>query len=206
MNRAPLRCRLSRPYPRVGGYTLIELMVVLTIAALLGSIAIPAMRTMLLNGRLTSGVNDLLASVSRARTEALKQQVPTAVCLTSNPTATTPTCDYAAARGWIVFVDSNGDWAHESGEPVLERHTLLDSSVTVKADGDAILAFSATGFATPSGAHQALRNVIFCDARGVVALAPSSTARALVVATTGRARAVSSVTDVTAALNGGSCP
>jgi len=34
----------------------------------------------------------------------------------------------------------------------------------------------------------------------------TTTARALVVATTGRARAVSSVTDVTAALGGGTCP
>jgi type IV fimbrial biogenesis protein FimT len=206
MNRARFRRHTPRTRCRVDGYTLIELMIALTVAAILGAIAIPALRTMLLNGRLTSGVNDLLASVTRARTEALKQQLPTAVCLTANPAAAIPSCSYAAARGWIVFVDTNGDWAYESGEPILERHALLDAAVTVKADGDAILAFSPTGFATPSGAHQALRTAVLCDARGVVALAPSSTARALVISTTGRARAVSSLADVTAALNGSGCP
>lgn len=196
----------SRASARTGGYTLVELMLALTVAVILGSIAVPPMRTMLLNGRLTGAANDLLASVNRARTEALKQQTATAVCLTADPTAATPACSYAAARGWIVFIDTSGDWAYQSGETILERHATIDSGVTVKADGDAILAFSPSGFATPSGAHQALRNVTFCDARGVVAAGGSSTARAVVIATTGRARAVSAVADVNAALNGGSCP
>jgi type IV fimbrial biogenesis protein FimT len=191
---------------RAAGYTLVEMMVALTVSVILSAIAIPTMRTMLFNGRLTSATNDLLASVNRARTESLKQQLSTVVCFTANPTATNPTCDYTAARGWIVFVDSNGDWAHQSNETVLERHGTIDSTVTVKADGEAVLAFSPTGFATPSAGHQALRNVVFCDARGVVTLAPSSTARALVIATTGRARAVASVSDVQAALGGASCP
>ncbi|MEI6459393.1 MAG: GspH/FimT family pseudopilin [Pseudomonadota bacterium] len=203
----PSRHRLPQhTASRAAGYTLVELMIAMTVAVILGSIAVPTMRTMLLNGRLTSATNDLLAGVNRARTEALKQQLPTVVCFTADPTATTPACDYTAARGWIVFVDSNGDWAYESGEQILERHPTLHTAVTVKADGDGIVAFSATGFATPSGAHQALRNVTFCDARGVVAQGTSSSARALIVATTGRARAVASVTDVTAALAGRSCP
>jgi type IV fimbrial biogenesis protein FimT len=197
---------MLRERSRARGYTLIEMMVVLTTAAVLAAIAIPGMRTMLQNGRLTGATNDLLASVTRARTESLKQQLPTAVCFTANPSAATPTCDYAAARGWIVFVDTNADWAYESGEPILERHATIDTSVTVKADGDAILAFAATGFATPSGTHQALRNVVFCDARGILPLGSSSTARGLVIATTGRARAIAAVADLTAALSGGSCP
>lgn len=201
------RCRSPLPTgTRAIGYTLIEMMVVLTVVAVLAAIAVPALSTTVKNTRLTGATNDLLASVTRARTEALKQQLPTAVCFTANPTAATPSCDYAAARGWIVFVDTNGDWAVEAGEPILERHATLDPSVTVKTDGDSILAFSPSGFATPSGAHQALRNAVFCDARGVVASGASSTARGLVVATTGRARAISAVADITAALAGGSCP
>ena len=182
------------------------MMVALSIAVILGSIAIPSMRTMLLNGRLTSAANDLLASVNRARTEALKQQTPTVLCFTADPAASSPTCDYAAARGWIVFVDTNGDWAYGSGETILERHAPLDSTLTVKTDGDAVLAFAPTGFAAPSAARQALRNAVFCDARGVVATPPTSTARALVVSTTGRARTVASRTEVLAALAGATCP
>ena len=206
MRRVSHHCVLNRVGPRSAGYTLVELMIVLSLAVILGSIAVPAMRTLLQNGRLTSAANDLLASIHRARTEALKQQVPTAVCFTANPAATSPVCDYGAARGWIVFADSNGDWAHQSNEAILERHAAIDSTVTVKADGDAVVAFSSTGFATPSAAHQALRNVVFCDARGVVAAGTGSTARALIVATTGRARTVSSLTDVQSALAGAACP
>jgi type IV fimbrial biogenesis protein FimT len=206
MRRLRHSTRFSRALSRSGGFTVVELMIVLTLAVVLGSLTIPSMRTMLRNGRLTSATNDLLASLNRARTEALKQQAPTAVCFTSDPSATSPVCDYGAARGWIVFVDSNGDWSRQANEAVLERHAALDSSVTVKADGDAIIAFSATGFATPSGAHQALRTVIFCDARGVVAAGASSTARALLVSTTGRARSVSAFADVQSALGGATCP
>jgi len=206
MRRVSHHSVLSRAVPRSGGYTLVELMVVLSLAVILGSIAVPSMRTMLQNGRLTSAANDLLASINRARTEALKQQVPTVVCFTANPTATSPVCDYGAARGWIVFADNNGDWARQSNEAILERHSVIDSTVTVKADGDAVVAFSATGFATPSAAHQALRNAVFCDARGVVAAGTGSTARALLIATTGRARTVSSVADIQSALAGAACP
>ena len=206
MRRVSHHSRLNRVAPRSAGYTLVELMVVLSLAVILGAIAVPSMRTLLQNGRLTSATNDLLASINRARTEALKLQVPTAVCFTTNPAAASPVCDYGAARGWIVFVDSNGDWAHQSNEAILERHATIDATVTVKTDGDAVVAFSATGFATPSAAHQALRNVIFCDARGVGAAGTSSTARALLIATTGRGRAVSSVADVQSALAGSACP
>jgi hypothetical protein len=76
----------------------------------------------------------------------------------------------------------------------------------MRADGQAVIAFAPTGFAVPS-AGVAMRNVVFCDSRGIVALGSSSTARALIVTATGRARVANSVSDVTAALASGvSCP
>jgi len=65
---------------RRAGFTLIELMVTLSVAAILMAIAIPNIRNFLSNNRLSSGVNDLLHSIQVARTEAIKRQQGS-VCL-----------------------------------------------------------------------------------------------------------------------------
>jgi len=51
-----------------------------------------------------------------------------------------------------------------------------------------------------------MTNAVFCDKRGVVALGASSTARAVVISATGRARVANSLSDVLGALNGVACP
>jgi hypothetical protein len=94
----------------------------------------------------------------------------------------------------------------DTNEPILERHGAIDSTISARADGQAIIAFAPTGFAVPS-AGVAMRNVVFCDSRGVVTLGASSTARAVRISATGRARVVNTVTDVRAALaTGVTCP
>ena len=206
---ATTRTRSTRHGAR--GFTLIELMVALSILAVTGFFAIPAMRTMLLNSRLTSLSNDLLASLMNARTEAVKRQSNTVVCAVLDPTAAAPACTYAGGTSWIVFADTNGNWQWDAGEPIIERHPAIDTSIFIRADGQSVTSFSATGFATPSGLITAMRNITLCDSRGVVALAgSSSTARAVTISPTGRARVVKSVTDVNAALvsasGGAHCP
>ena len=199
---------------RQAGFTLIELMVTLGVAGILIAAAIPSMRDFMRNNRLSGGVNDLLHSIQVARTEAIKrQQGNVVICGTASPTVgdAAMVCDYATFKGWFVFQDTDGNWQHGAAEPVIERHGLLDASVTVKTDAnDRIVSFGPSGFANPAGARVPTATLMLCDARGVQRQGTGATARALFITATGRARASSVWADVyTTALPlvvGGSCP
>jgi type IV fimbrial biogenesis protein FimT len=190
-----------------------ELMITLALIGVLAALAVPSMRDFIRNGRLTSASNDLLRSLNLARTEAIKRQTNVAVCATADPDASDGSlvCSYGPFQGWFVFEDTNADGQHAGGEPVLERHALVDSTVTVNSDHDGIVSYAGTGFAGfASGvALTQTQNVMLCDHRGNTAIGTDSTARALFVTTTGRARVSRLKTDVdTAAANIGStsCP
>lgn len=58
---------------RLGGFTLVELMVVVSLVAVLSAIAVPSFRDLLLNQRLAASTSDFVAALSFARAEALKR-------------------------------------------------------------------------------------------------------------------------------------
>jgi type IV fimbrial biogenesis protein FimT len=200
---------------RQAGLTLIELMVTLSVAAILMAVAIPNVRTFILNNRLTSGVNDLLHSINVARTEAIKRQNGSVVvCGTDNPTAADNAivCTYGTFKGWFVFQDTNNNWQHDldGSEPVIERHSTLDTTMTVKTDANNdIVSFGPSGFANPAGVRAPTQTLLMCDSRGIQQTGTNSTARALFITVTGRARASATWVDVNTArplVGGGSCP
>jgi type IV fimbrial biogenesis protein FimT len=182
-------------------------MITLAVAAVLATVAIPNLRSFIQNSRLSSAANDLLRSFQLARTEALKRQLPVAVCASAAPTAPAPTCSYGPFKGWIVFVDTNSNWQVDNGELILERHELIDSSVTVKTDNNGIQQYLATGFASPPGAESPTRNILLCDVRGNQLVGTNSVERAVLITSAGRARVSKAAADVASAAGAaGACP
>jgi type IV fimbrial biogenesis protein FimT len=104
------------------GFTLLELLIVLAIAAVLMGLASPEMRDMIRRHRLDSAVADLYGAIDLTRSQAIArgsrvQLVPL------EPGGT----DWA--RGWVVYVDTNGDRRPGPGEEVIASHGPLDDGI-----------------------------------------------------------------------------
>ncbi|MES2014929.1 MAG: GspH/FimT family pseudopilin [Pseudomonadota bacterium] len=106
------------------GFSLVELMMVLAIAAVLLGLASPDMRNLLQRRRLDSAVTDLYGAVNLARSQAIArgsrvQLVPL------EPAGV----DWS--RGWVVFVDANGDRRPGPNEEVIASHQALDAGIVI---------------------------------------------------------------------------
>jgi len=177
------------------GFTLMELMVVLSIAAVVIGIRAPSLTQILTNNRLTNTANDVLAGMVKARSEAIKMQTDVAMCRSDNPTAATPTCNDAGNAGYIVFRDiTTKDCTRVSTEPLVAAYTY-DASFTstdpmrVKWNGNC-LSFAATGFRQDIASRTTISHVVVCDNRAKAKMTGSSlsAARGISVTRTGRAR------------------
>lgn len=171
----PFVCNL---YPFVGirqnnrGFTLIELIVTLTIAGILIALAGPAMKSFILDQRLTTQANDFIADLNLARSEAIKRATNVTICRQGG-SLSSPSCNSSAnwQTGRIVFVDSDGDSTIDSGDTILRVRESLDGSNTMTPVGSVTLGsivIASTGLTTLStGQEAALR---LCDSRGTVAM------------------------------------
>lgn len=204
---------MTRPPTHSAGFSLLELMTTVSVAAIVLAVGVPSFTNIIRNNRLTAAANDLQRSTQLARGEAVKRQLPVVVCATDDATVERPTCNDGSFRQWIVFVDTDGDWAVDDPEPIVEKHQEPERTVTVKNNGDGIISYAATGFATPPVAAGKVptSRVVLCDARGnqQVGNSTASTARAMIIEATGRTRITKDVTEVGDALaeaDVGDCP
>jgi prepilin-type N-terminal cleavage/methylation domain-containing protein len=210
------------------GFTMIELMITVTLVAILASIAVPSMRTYVLNNRLNSSTQELLRTLQTARTEATRRQRNVVMCVSANPEAgSAATCTTGTPIGWIVFQDytddtttsTNNDWAHDSTEELIESHTFDSSKMYVLADKSKRVSYAANGFANTAGTTAATqtpsKSVVICDTRGNVdssggTTQTNSVARGIIIADTGRARITKALSDITTRLGStyinSSCP
>ncbi len=133
------------------GFTLIEMIVVLTVLGILVGIAAPALSTFVHSNRLVTATNDLVADFSLARNEAIKRSRVTGVCKSSDGASCTNTGTWAS--GWIVFVDTNDDAAWSAGDEVIRTHEALAKITVPTAAADSVLYNRSGSITAGTGAY-----------------------------------------------------
>lgn len=119
----PLSSRFSYPGTRrAAGLTLVEILVTLSIVALLMTLAVPSFKPMLERWRVKQSLGALTDTLRLARSEAIKRGGNVVIQkLPNNTHGCTLAADAADwGCGWRVFVDANADNDYAANEETLQ--------------------------------------------------------------------------------------
>jgi type IV fimbrial biogenesis protein FimT len=158
------------------GWTLIELVIVVTIASILLGIALPAFTGAMEAARSSAARSDLVSSLATASMRAAISGNRAVICPSIDAEHCSDGADWSG--GWLVFLDANASRELEGGEQVLRLEPPLPGRVRLRTtSGRTRIVFQGNG-------GNAGSNVTFtlCDGRG------PAMARALILANTGRLR------------------
>lgn len=112
------------PEIRSQGFSLIELMVVLSIASILLMLGVPSFSALINNQKMTTTVNDFFMAINLTHSEAIRRG--TRVDLA-------PADGIDWAKGWVVFIDGNHNQIADAGEQVIFSHGKVSNDMTIKS-------------------------------------------------------------------------
>ena len=167
------------------GFTLIELMITLAIAAILLLVAVPNLSTFRRNAELTSAANTFVASLNTARSEALKRGRYAMVVPTNNGASWND--------GWVVFVDIIRTQTYtESTDSVVATQTALPAGivmtgVNIAAGATPYVMFDPSGYSRDKSGGFGALTLTLARTEGTAAEQLDQTRR-IIIASTGRVR------------------
>ena len=105
------------------GVSMVELMVVLAIAATLLAVAIPGFQSLIHRQRLTTTANALFMAVNLTRSEAIHR---------STRVDLVPAGEGKSWKeGWVVFIDENGNQRPDAQEKVIFTHDPVEGALAI---------------------------------------------------------------------------
>ncbi|GHD18024.1 hypothetical protein GCM10007052_25190 [Halioglobus japonicus] len=146
------------------GFTLVELMVVITVLLVLLVVAVPGLSSLIRNNQMVTDTYALRATLNNARSEAITRRARVVVCPTTDGSACVSSSDWST--GYMTFVDTDQNTVPDPNDPAEEliqweprsraMEVLFDS-----VSGAQTVAFSSRGIALGSEG-----TFLFCDERG----------------------------------------
>jgi type IV fimbrial biogenesis protein FimT len=123
--------RIPANYPSARGFTLVELMMGLAVAAILFGIALPSFNAMIERQRLIAAQHALIGGFHYARSLAISERRNAAIC---------PSSDGLRCRsggvwdsGWLIYVDSNRNGQRDDSEPVRRMQLSPQAPLQVRS-------------------------------------------------------------------------
>lgn len=182
------------------GFSLIELMVTVAIAAIVLTIGVPSFQAYIQNSRQTTTLNELATALQLARNNAITRRVRVTLCKSSDGA----NCPSGAGsgdwtQGWMMFTNPNNDNTLDAGETLLRVHGAIAGASSLIGNNNVVnkVSFDAKGIARSSNG-----TITHCDSRG------ATSAKALVISVGGHVRqAIDSDSDgIVDVINGAGVP
>jgi type IV fimbrial biogenesis protein FimT len=141
------------------GFTLIELMVVIIIAAILLTIAVPSFTTLIKRNNVDSLQSKLSSSLATARTEAASRNKIVTICHSNDESS----CSGTWADGWIIFEDNDRSDDFSTGDVLIDVYRN-GGGYTVHSDpaDKEQVSFNSQGFVTDGSVLQ----LTICEPEG----------------------------------------
>lgn len=112
------------------GFTLLEAMISLAVAAILTVMVMPAFKSIITSSTKLTDTDNFLISLSLARSEAIKRKQRVVLCKSSDGSTCNKTGDWT--QGWVVFVDIDNNAVINSGvDIILTVHSALINGDTL---------------------------------------------------------------------------
>ena len=173
---------------RIAGFTLIELMVTLAIAAILATMAAPMLGGFLARSQMNAVANDLTGALQMARMEAVSRNTCVSICRRGTSGAAQCAGDDGAWNaGWLVYESPSCDGAVAVSDPpagkTLRAREAVPAPISVNtSDGTApaVIGFTPRGVTFGATASTLVLN----DSR----FADDSMARRICLSHSGRVR------------------
>lgn len=160
------------------GFSLIELLVTLSVAGILLGVGIPSYQTFVKNSRISAALTELQAFVGLARSEAVSASQQVTLCASSDQS----TCTGSWDQGWIIFTDLDGDRTVDSSDKDKLVKVYVGkkggNKISLSGDNAGYIQFLSRGFTTASSA-----TFTICDESKDLSMA-----RGLIVSATGSSR------------------
>ncbi|MCA0392918.1 MAG: GspH/FimT family pseudopilin [Proteobacteria bacterium] len=117
---------------RETGYSLVELAVTVAVVAIVAAVAFPNFQNVIRSNRVSTASNELVASLSLARVEALRSPGGAGLCASADGT----TCGTNWNAGWMVWINAdNNDTPAGTPEERVLKFVQGRGLLTVTADG-----------------------------------------------------------------------
>ena len=114
---------------RSAGFTVTEVVMVMTIMGVLVGIGLPSFKYVTTSNRISSEINGLLGDMQFARSQAIKQGQTVTICASADGA----TCSGANTwhLGWIVFMDVNNNQTVAAATDILRIQPKFNSHDTL---------------------------------------------------------------------------